>query len=353
MQVADDYSTVSKILRQREKYINLPPSEDAVSPGKKSKAKLPDFEKTLAKWVSNQQRKGVTVSDEDLKKQARIFSFSRGDQALVSSSSWLEKFKQKNKLGKYAETDSTAATQTEASPLGSPASSIDMKLPIATLDEYIAKNEHDQYFDFNGEVQDDDDSPASDEVIVDDDMITDLPAINTFTQLPNSGVRGRSQTLSNLDNYAGNTLPSLTSGEGKPPISRSQTTSLAHQSHVDPVLTVKRHKSVPDIHDTLDDENAVHFTPIHAPPLPHPSESVSPVSNPISPAEDDNIKALHAIKKLLQDNPGVADPDDYLAIGKLMEKMKLLRSPTLSAGHLQHGYEGRGSGRKRGYPRIS
>lgn len=65
------------------------------------------------------------------------------------------------------------------------------------------------------------------------------------------------------------------------------------------------------------------------PPLPKSAE-MSPISSPISPAEDDNIKALHTIKKLLEEHPGVADSDDYIAIGKLMEKLKLLRSPTVT-----------------------
>ena len=73
------------------------PKEEVSSPGKKSKAKLPDFEKTLTNWVKNQQKKGLFVSDDELRKQARVFSFSRSDQALLSSPSWLEKFKQEER----------------------------------------------------------------------------------------------------------------------------------------------------------------------------------------------------------------------------------------------------------------
>jgi len=69
------------------------------------------------------------------------------------------------------------------------------------------------------------------------------------------------------------------------------------------------------------------------PPLPR-SADTSLVSNPGSPVEDDNIRALHVIKSLLEQNPGVAEPDDYLAIGKLMSKMKLIRpnAPVLPGG---------------------
>ena len=69
---------------------------------------------------------------------------------------------------------------------------------------------------------------------------------------------------------------------------------------------------------------------MHPPPLPR-SADTSPISHPASPVEGDNIRALHAIKALLEQHPNVAEPDDYLAIGKLMEKLKLLRpaAPTL------------------------
>jgi hypothetical protein len=331
---------------------------------------LPDFEKTLANWVRNQQRNGIAVGDEDLKRQAKKFSFSRSDQALLSSTSWLEKFKQKNQLGKYADTatDSTVTTQTETSPFASPASSEDVKVPASALEDDAAKDDNDQFFEFVGKSEDffDDPSglsPLSDEAVQDDDVMTELPSRPTFRVSSGTSLsRQRSQTLSNLDDYAGTSTmsrPMATATDSKPPITRALTTSLTMQSHVDPaVMTVKRHKSVPDIHEDLNNDETVHFTPMHAPPLPQPypsvpSESVSPVSNsnPISPADDDHLKALHAIKKALEDNPGLADPDDYLAIGKLMEKVKLIRSPTQSNAFL-HTADGK-VGRKRGYVGIS
>ena len=340
--------------------MNLPPLEDVVSPGKKSKAKLPDFEKTLANWVRNQQKKGVPVNDEDLRKQARVFSFSRSDQALVSSTSWLEKFKQKNQLGKYADTaDSSTTSQTEASPLGSPASSGDHKIPASAIEELhgAAKDDHVDYFDFDTKSPAPEDlevhpviSPLSADVGQEDDEMTDLPGHVSFHHFAGNTVRQRSQTLPHLIDFSNSSSrPSTATADVKPPMPRAVTTSLATQSHVDPLVMMKRHKSVPDIHEA-EANDAIRFATMHPPPLPNPSESVSPISNPVSPAEDDNIRALHAIKKLLQENPGVADPDDYLAIGKLMEKMKLLRSPT--PGSVSLGSTD-AKGRKRQYLGIS
>ena len=120
-------STVSKILRQKDKYMNPPPPKEVTTdPGKKSKAKLPDFEKTLTNWVVKQHKQGLPVTDQDLRKQARTFSLSRSHQALLSSPSWLEKFKQKNGLGRYSNSvDSTTTPLSESLVDASPASSSD------------------------------------------------------------------------------------------------------------------------------------------------------------------------------------------------------------------------------------
>jgi len=92
---------------------------------------------------------------------------------------------------------------------------------------------------------------------------------------------------------------------------------------------MKRHKSVPDIHYP----EQVRFSSMQPPPLPR-SADTSPISNPTTPAEEDIIRALHATKALLEQNPTVAEPDDYLAIGKLIQKIKALRptAPVLPGG---------------------
>lgn len=322
--------------------MSLPPPEDVVSPGKKSKAKLPDFEKTLANWIRNQQKKGLPVSDDDLKKRARVFSFSRSDQATVSSTKWLEEFKQKNRLGKYADIpDRSGTLNTDTSPVGSPDSD-DSEAPIATAEDLqlSTKDKEEDYFDFDfkSPIPEERDShpimsPAPTAAPEHDHEMTDLPMEPSFDEAAKHVNRQRSQTLPHLGDYSnGSPLPAMPILDAKPPLSRAMTTSLAAEIHVDPVMTIKRHKSVPDIHEEL---NEAHFSSLHPPPM----LPASVVSNIGAPAEDDNIKALHAIKQLLQDNPGVADADDYLAIGKLMEKMKLLKSPTpstISLGRKRH-----------------
>ena len=306
------------------------PKEEVSSPGKKSKAKLPDFEKTLANWVRNQQKNGLPVTDEELRKRARMFSFSRSDQALLSSPSWLEKFKHKNGLGRKSsserhDVDSSTTSLSETPINASPVSSNGLvSPPMSAMDEQ-RRAKHDEYFDFEGSA-----SPLEDEMGSAAVMsplspglgheLPELPMEDDYVTISSS--RQRSQTLPYLTNSRPN------SSHKKTPTlpGRSMTTSLDHRParSVDPRQMMKRHKSVPDIHDSIE---SVRYSSMQPPPLPK-SADMSPVSNPTSPAEVDNIKALHAIKKLLQEHPGVADPDDYLAIGKLMEKLKILRSPS-------------------------
>jgi hypothetical protein len=90
-------STVSKVLRQRDKY--LFPEDRTLSPVKRTKNRFPDIEKALTAWARKQQKLGNPVTDAEIKDKAMIFANTVGshDSHLkTNSTSWLEKFKQKN-----------------------------------------------------------------------------------------------------------------------------------------------------------------------------------------------------------------------------------------------------------------
>ena len=339
------YSTVSKILRQKDKYINPPsPKEEVTSPRKKSKTKLPDFEKTLTNWVINQQKKGLPVTDQDLRKQASVFSMSKSDQALLLSAGWFEKFKQTNSLGRHSDSvDSGTTSLSETTIIASPASSsggLVSPRMSASDDRHrraVNDDQSEDYFDVESNDSDRHSpaptqaserevegsilgffmSPPSPDHFGDADELPNLSLDENFTAGRSS--RQRSQTFSHLTDFSGS---SRSAGAGQQPgiPLRSITSSLeSRPTAVGRRRTMKRHKSVPDIHDT----QPVRFSSMHPPPLSM-SADMSPFSNLASPGEDDNMKALRSIKNLLQSNPGVADADDYVAIGKLMGKLKLL-----------------------------
>src|SRR6266536_205413 len=94
------FSTVSKVLRQKEKY--LFPEDRRLSPVKRAKGKFPDIERALSNWARNQHTKGIPLTDAAIKEKARFFATTVGNNEShlkTNSTSWLEKFKQKNGLG--------------------------------------------------------------------------------------------------------------------------------------------------------------------------------------------------------------------------------------------------------------
>lgn len=92
-------STVSKVLRQKEKY--LYPDDGSRSPVKRSKGKFPDIERALSVWAKNASKKGVGLTDKMIWERARLFATSTGiseSHFKANSHGWLEKFKLKNNL---------------------------------------------------------------------------------------------------------------------------------------------------------------------------------------------------------------------------------------------------------------
>lgn len=332
--------------------MNPQPKEENVSPGKKSKARLPDFEKTLTNWVKNQQKKGLPITDEDLRKQARVFSFSRNDQAVLSSVAWLDKFKRKNHLvaanseGEEALLESSTTSLTETPINGSPTSSNGLgSPPMSAIDELgnetAARLDNAQeFFDFEGrgpfQRMPKLESQLADEIALltsgsvlsptSSEMLQREPVGMTFVEdaedHSDASNRQRSQTYPHAPSLDSGSRPSSSGQKGSslPVRSLTNTALETRSTPIDPRQMVKRHKSVPDIHYP----EQAQFSSMQPPLLPK-SADTSPVSHPSSPAEDDNIRALHAIKELLEQNPTVAEPDDYMAIGKLMQKLKVLR----------------------------
>ncbi|OAL27363.1 hypothetical protein AYO22_03638 [Fonsecaea multimorphosa] len=351
-------STVSKILRQRDKYMNPQPKEESVSPIKKSKAKLPDFEKTLTNWVKNQQKKGHSITDEDLRKQAQVFSFSRSDQAVVSSSDWLEKFKRKVRLvAPRTDADSTvldsSSTSLSQTPLdGSPTSSNGLvSPPMSAIEEHseeppIKIETNAEFFDFGDGKSTFETQPELDRELTSESIMSPMSVemargdqdgtvmLECADDTLGTSSRQRSQTYPHNLGTASRPSSSSQNRPALPVRSLTATTVGAaigepRPTAIDPRQMMKRHKSVPDIHYP----EQPRFSSMQPPPLPR-SADASPISNPTSPAEEDIIRALHATKALLEQNPAVAEPDDYLAIGKLITKIKALRptAPVLPGG---------------------
>jgi len=94
-------STVSKVLRNKDKYLS---SEDrSSSPIKRAKGKSVDIEKALTNYLRNAQKEGKPVTGDLIKEKARLFSATMGSPAdahiKTNSSAWLDKFMLKHNIG--------------------------------------------------------------------------------------------------------------------------------------------------------------------------------------------------------------------------------------------------------------
>ena len=69
---------------------------------KRAKGKFPDIERALSNWAKNEQKRGIPLTDATIKEKARFFATTVGNNeshVKTNSTSWLEKFKQKNGIG--------------------------------------------------------------------------------------------------------------------------------------------------------------------------------------------------------------------------------------------------------------
>ncbi|KAI0186612.1 hypothetical protein F4808DRAFT_95265 [Astrocystis sublimbata] len=91
-------STVSKVLRRKDQYLNQ--EDRCASPVKKNKGKSsPDIERALANWVRGQQKKGVIVNDYEMEEKAKVFCTGSDIPLKTITTAWIEKFKQKHGMG--------------------------------------------------------------------------------------------------------------------------------------------------------------------------------------------------------------------------------------------------------------
>ncbi|OKL55295.1 hypothetical protein UA08_09445 [Talaromyces atroroseus] len=92
-------STVSKILRQKEKYLSMP--DGTQSPIKRGKHKESKIEKALANWVQKSKRQGRVLTRNDIEEKAKLFAknCATQDQKLkILTEGWLDKFFNENPI---------------------------------------------------------------------------------------------------------------------------------------------------------------------------------------------------------------------------------------------------------------
>lgn len=360
-------STVSKVLRQREKY--LFPDDGSRSPIKRSKGKFPDIEKALSNWARNHQRQGLPLNDAIIREKAIFFANTVGDpngRQKVFTSSWLEKFKQKNGLlgakSRKASVDTvndsdglangtSANASTVPTPNGvSPVSPTGLPniSPLSPTQNHdgLDKDNPDSFVDFSNAYRHTHSQSAT--------SLDTTPSLSTSVASPVSSF------FSNESPFTPTSQSHLGNNSSRP---RSQTfpmigidpglVSHGSSDQLDTKGTLHHSMSLSVLESPLEEEEEAghrvntreniikrnHSNPeiktssMQPPPLPK-SNTVSPISAPGSPTQDEARRALELVVSYFHNQPSGLVPQDYVMIGKLVEKLELNQSPggTLPGG---------------------
>ncbi|KAK5125318.1 hypothetical protein LTR85_000427 [Meristemomyces frigidus] len=377
-------STVSKVLRQKEKYLFQ--DDGSHSPIKRAKGRSPDIERALAVWAKNQERKGLPLTEEVIRDKARAFAATTTtpENQQILTSSWIEKFKLKNNLlgarsrksslaPEDAENISAAASSSHTpggtSPIspqgvGSP-SPID--LHSARSQESLKHGSPDGYIEFgsrhrpfhsqsatslNSAFTDTapssfspgplsptspfytPDSGTAPGPFIPSAPLTTRPIVPAISS--SNSQRPRSQTFPLLENY----MMSGSSEATTPKYVTSHGLDSPMEEAPDPLSSIgtAMHIAVPRAHsNTISPAEMMRPPPLPAHVLAAdikreltPATSASSLRSATSPEEA--LRALEVVHGFFQQQPeGFLDFDESVTIGKLMEKVKLQsRSGSLS-----------------------
>lgn len=342
------------------------------SPIKRSKGKVPDIEKALANWARNYQRQGFVLTDAMIKEKAHFFATtcaSPDGKSKILTASWLEKFKQKNNLSgsksRKNSTDTIASDREDLPRLQSPAGTListgvspispagltPSPLSPSTSQEALKTEPGESaLLDLSRD-------PVKHAHSQSTTSLDTTPSLSAGVASPTSPLISESPYTPTIRSR----LPSISSAASRP---RSQTFPLTGEAespngngehHVtnskysmNGSLSVSVVDSPSDegqeqkhLSDRYDDGNSSmkHYrsnsdlrsitTSMQPPPVP-PSRtgSVSSPVSPGSPTQDEARRALELVMNYIQNQPsGLGlQMQDYVTMGKLMEKLELVHN---------------------------
>ncbi|KAJ5915062.1 DNA binding HTH domain Psq-type [Penicillium verhagenii] len=342
-------STVSKVLRQKERYLN--PDDGSRSPIKRAKGRVPDIEKALSNWVRNYQRGGYPINDEIIREKALFFaSTTCGPEGKdkVLTTAWLEKFKQKNNLlgaasrkgsldarrsGSNSPTRINTNFSSNGSAIHSPHNRI--KREYDTVPELSGG-----YLHAHSKSTTSLDTNSTGMISPSSTLVSDSPFTPTSqSRLPYSGSsnntngnnsRPRSSTfplpidptLITADHSIDRESSKIDPRKAGPvailesPLEFDDEDAHAHIKGSDPRKLIKRNRSNPEITTKS----------MQPPPVVSKSATVSPISAPGSPTQDEARHALELVMNYFQHQPAGLAAQEYVTIGKLMERLDLAKS---------------------------
>ncbi|KAG8744736.1 hypothetical protein FRC10_009501 [Ceratobasidium sp. 414] len=108
-------STISKILKNKDKWLTMDTHTRKPMPVKHRPSKFPEIETELLKWVKECQENGIGITDTRIKVKARECAKEIGlpDGKFKASSGWIENFKVRNSLTKRSQDEQEASPTNE------------------------------------------------------------------------------------------------------------------------------------------------------------------------------------------------------------------------------------------------
>lgn len=372
------------MLRQKEKYLYQ--DDGSRSPIKRSKGKFPDIERALANWARNHQRQGLPLTDAIIREKARFFATTVGNSdshLKANSTSWLEKFKQKNNLMGAKSRKSSIAEESEgtsnppsnvhtpggispASPSGVSPSPVTVSAKPSKED---LKTESPDTQDFSSHRRPfhsqsntslssvfTDTAPSSfsagptSPTSLSSPFFTPDSACGPNPFMGSQQARGQPGS-SNFQRPRSQTFPMLIGVEqymSPPASSEALTPKYINTTALDSPMD-ELQPSMGAIDDAMGASPTQVSNSMQPPPLPtapgsipmqQPNVSQSDPINldsasPGSPSQEEAARALELVWTFFQQQHEdfVVEPQEYLTIGKLMEKLKIKRnSESLGSG---------------------
>lgn len=95
-------STVSKILKQKDKWLAIDPASDAARIAKHRAVKFPAVEDRLTSWVTELKAQGEPIRDSTIRQEALRIAreLGLGEDKFKASGGWIEKFRERNQIPK-------------------------------------------------------------------------------------------------------------------------------------------------------------------------------------------------------------------------------------------------------------
>jgi hypothetical protein len=356
-------STVSKVLRQKEKY--LYPDDGSRSPVRKSKGKFPDIERALAVWVRNAKHSGTPLTDSAIREKARHFAITTGvSEAQFKANNgpgWLEKFKQKNnisilkdappgKLRRKASSQSVMSAATDGEGSGSPAAST-MAPSVSQSSNPGQTESADNYLDYGYKHQ---------------NSVSTTSLSSMYTDTANSAFStGPASPASPFfpSDHSARPSPSFPSNSARlqpPPSAASAAMQNQHRPRsqtfprvaMDPSHYISPPPSSDPLTPKLMLDNSEMTPPaisselrLNETALASPHQTPPGSANGIKPSKEEARNALDTVMRYLAQEPiGVCDPNEYNVVNSLLQRLTVKQESVEGGGGFMALMEGTGLG---------